>query len=226
MMNQLGKLGIEKHQSSIDIKRYQRLLWKKKYLILTITTVFTVIWFVIYSLFFSGISYESSAIIKFDDPRLNRNVGAVTDFAIMGAHGKLAVLRTQSFLTRVVDSLKYNIVFDDEKVNPFKLCKKIKIDKNAVYGQYTVEFEMDTLTVSFSGNGDMLDDMLLSKDYFGSKNDPYFKTTGLTIIFNRDELSKFTKVEFLHFPKGVAIDALSSLIATNLDRSQTVLSIL
>ena len=225
MMNQLGKFGIENHQQTIDFRRYQRLLWKKKYLILTITAVFTVIWLVIYSLFLSGIKFESSAIVKFDDPRFSRQVGAVTDFAIMGAHGKLAVLRTNSFLNRVVDSLKYNIVFDDEKVNPFKLCKKIKIDKNAVYGQYTVEFEMDTLTVSFSGNGDMLDEILLGKDHFGSKDDPYFKANGLSIVFNRNELNKFSKIEFSHIPKGVVTGALSSIMAVNLDRSQTVLTI-
>ena len=225
MMNQLGKMGIEKHQQTIDFRRYQRLLWKKKYLILTIASVVTVIWLVIYSLFLSGISYESFALVKFDDPRLNRNVGAVTDFAIMGAHGKLAVLRTRSFLSRVIDSLKYNIVFENEKVNPLKLCKKIKIDKNAVYGQYTVEFEMDTLKVYFSGDGGMLDEILLGKDHFGSKNDPYFSGNGLSIVFNRNELSKFSKAEFSHIPKAVATDALSSIMTTNLDRSQTVLTV-
>jgi tyrosine-protein kinase Etk/Wzc len=226
MMNQQGKLGIENHQPTIDFRRYQKLFWKKKYLILMITAVFTVIWLVIYSLFLSGIKFESSAIVKFDDPRFNRQVGAVTDFAIMGAHGKLAVLRTRSFLSRVVDSLKYNIVFEDEKVNPFKLCKKINIDENAVYGQYTVEFEMDTLKVSFSGNGEMLDEILLSKDYFGSKNDPYFSVNGLTIIFNRNELSKFSKVEFSHIPKGFATNVLNSIMVTNLDRSRTILTVL
>ncbi len=226
MMNQLGKMGLDKQTPTIDIRRYQRLFWKKKYLVLTIATVFTVIWLVVYSLFFSGISYESSAVIKFDDPRLNRNVGAVTDFAIMGAHGKLAVLRTQSFLTRVVDSLKYNIIFEDDKVNPVKLCKKIAIDKKAVYGQYRIDFELDTLTVTFYGDGDMLEEMVLSKEYFGSRRDPAFSENGLTMIFNRNELNRFKSVEFLHIPKAVAIDAINSLLATNLDRSQTVLTIL
>jgi capsular exopolysaccharide synthesis family protein len=224
-MNQLGKMGIEKHQSSIDFKRYQRLLWKKKLFILTVTGVVSVIWFVLYSLFLSGISYESSAVLKFDDPRLNRDVGAVTDFAIMSAHGKIAVLKTQSFLGRVVDSLKYNIIFDDEKINPTRLYKKISITKNAVYGQYTVDFENDTLNVSFVGSDDLLDNILLSKDHFRKSEDPFFRANGLYIVFDSDELYKFSPIEFSLIPKENAIDALGSMITPILDRSQTVLTV-
>jgi uncharacterized protein involved in exopolysaccharide biosynthesis len=173
MMNQLGKMGIEKHNSAIDFKRYQRLLWNKKYIILTIASAVTAIWLVLYFLFFSGTSYESSAVVKFDDPRLNRNVGAVTDFAIMGAHGKLAVLRTQSFLSRVVDSLHYNIVFNNEKIFIGSLCKEIKVEKNAVHGQYFVEFDQDTLRISFMGSPDILEEELVVEKYFALSENPY-----------------------------------------------------
>jgi len=225
MMNQFEKFGVDNHQPPIDFRRYQRLLWKEKYLIFTIAVVVTVIWLVIYFLFLSGINYESSAVIKFDDPRLNRNVGAVTDFAIMGAHGKLAVMRTQSFLGRTVDSLKYNIVFQDEKISPSRLCKKIKIDKNVTYGQYFLDFNNDTLEVFFIADDELLNDIILSKQYFGINEDPYFIYNGLHLIFDRDELDKFQKVEFSLIQKAVAVNKLNSILTTNLDRSQTVLSV-
>jgi tyrosine-protein kinase Etk/Wzc len=225
MMNQLGKLGIEKNHSSIDFKRYRRLLWKKKYLILTITSVISVIWFVMYYLFFSGISYESSAVVKFDDPRLNKNVGAVTDFAIMGAHGKLAVLRTQSFLGRVVDSLRYNIIFNDENIFPGSLCKQIKIADNAIHGQYSIDFDQDTLRVYFMDSPEILEEVLLIEKHFTLSEDPYFVANGLNIKFNRGQLIKFPQIEFVHIPRGIAASNLNSIVTTNLDRSQTVLSV-
>jgi hypothetical protein len=218
MMNHSEKLSMGKNQPSIDFVRYLKSLWKMKYLILIITTVFSVVWMVIYTLFLSGTSYESSAVIKFDDPRYGRNVGAVTDFAYMGTQSKLAVLRTKSFLGRVVDSLKYNIVFENEEIYPFKLCKKIIIGKNPAFGQYTVVFEMDTLMVTFFNDDEILEESLICKEYFGTKQDPYFSGKGLAIVFNRSELSKFSKVEFVLIPKQVANEALSSIMSTNLDR--------
>ena len=225
MVNQLERFGIDKNQSTIDFRRYQRLLWKEKYLIFTIALVVSVVWLVLYFLFFSGISYESSAVVKFDDPRLNRNVGAVTDFAIMGAHGKLAVLRTQSFLGRTVDSLKYNIVFEDEKINPITLCKKIDIQDDAKYGQYVVEFDKDTLQVFFIGEGDILDEILVTKQFFEIDRDPYFIGNGLHMRFNRAELNKFSSADFIFVPRELAVNNLNSILKTNLDRSQTVLTI-
>jgi capsular exopolysaccharide synthesis family protein len=143
----------------------------------------------------------------------------------MGTQSKLAVLRTKSFLGRVVDSLKYNIVFENQEINPFKLCKKIKIGKNPAYGQYTVVFELDTLMVTFFNDDEILEEALIFKAYFGKQRDPSFSGKGLEIVFDRDELTKFSKVDFSHIPKQVANEALSSIMSTNLDRSQTVLTI-
>jgi len=223
MMNQPARIGANKNQQVIDFKRYQRLIWKKKYFILTVSAVFSVIWFVIYSIFLSEILYDSSAVIKFNEP--GRGLGAVTDFAIMGSQSKLAVLRTSSFLGRVVDSLKYNIILDNEKINQGALFNKIKLHKNAIYGKYTVDFIKDTLRVIYVGSDDILSEELLINEYFDNEQNPYFDANGIKIEFNRNELLKFTEVEFSLIPAQLAIELLDKNVTTNLDMSQTILTV-
>jgi capsular exopolysaccharide synthesis family protein len=105
------------------------------------------------------------------------------------------------------------------------LCKKITIDKDATYGQYFLEFYNDTLEVIFLGDTDLLNENLLSKTYFGMNEDPYFTANGLYLKFDREELNNFKKLEFSVIQKGIAVNKLNSILTTNLDRSQTVLTI-
>ena len=138
MMQNQYKPQIGNNEPQIDFRRYIKLILKKKYFIAAITIIVTGIWFIIFSLFFNEVKYESTGVVKFDDLRFNRGVGAVTDFAIMGAHSKVAVMTTKSFLGRVVDSTKYNFQFPGDQINPQKLLKKVDIGPGAKYGQYTV----------------------------------------------------------------------------------------
>ena len=224
-MHQPVKTGVNKTPQAIDFIRYQRLIWNKKYFLLTISAVFAVIWFVLYTLFLNKISFDSSAVIKFDEPGSNRGLGAVTDFAIMGSQSKLAVLRTNSFLNRVVDSLNYNLIVENAKINPATLFSEINIHENAIYGEYMVEFIKDTLSVIYIGNGDIISDELLIKEYIELQQNPYFDANGIRIEFNRGELMKFPEFEFSLIPKQLAIELLDSRITTNLDMSQTILTV-
>lgn len=68
--------------------KYKNILWEKKYWILIVTLGFTLLWVMIYSLLLSKqLEYQSSATLKFDDPRM-RTVSAVTDVAEFSRMGK------------------------------------------------------------------------------------------------------------------------------------------
>ena len=93
------------------VKKYLDIIWRKKVWILLIFLGVSAFWIVFYSMFLgTSTIYSAHAIIKFDDPRYNRGTDAVTDFAETQTEAKVALLQTRSFLERVVDSLKLNIV--------------------------------------------------------------------------------------------------------------------
>jgi len=107
------------------IAKYKSLLWQKKYWIIGITSVVTLLWLIIFSAFLSQrIEYTSSVTIKFDDPRRSATSG-VTDFAQFGSEGKVAILYTNTFLARVVDTLNLNLYLTTPGINRFDLFRQI-----------------------------------------------------------------------------------------------------
>lgn len=210
---------------NIDIFKYLLLIWQKKYWILLICTAVAIFWIVIYSMFLYKVEYVTSAVVRFDDPRLNRGVGAITDFAITDAYGKIAVLNTNSFLGRVVDSLHYDIMFPDYRINPTHLIKLVLKEKGARYGEYKLERQNNLLTVYYTNNLNNIKDSILQKSIIKEDSDFTFKGNGLLIQFRTSDLKKFSEVKFHFVPKSVAINILNRNLDRSLDRSQTILTI-
>ncbi len=106
------------------ISKYWNLIWQKKIFITLIFVFMSVLWYGIYMWKLEGKQkYTTSAIVKFDDPRQSRGVGAVPDFAAEGSIGKAAILQTNSFLRTVVDSLKLNFVLIEPKRGRLDIIK-------------------------------------------------------------------------------------------------------
>lgn len=206
----------------IDTKKYIRLLWKKKFWIFLIAIFVTAPWIVLSSFFLKKIDYTSSAVIRFNDPR---GVSAFTDFAIMNTYSKLAVLKTRSFLGRVVDSLHYNLIFKSNEINPSIFVHNFEILPDTKFGKYKIEKELNSLAVSYTNDKAKIKDEVIQKIPITSDSTILLESNGLRIGFDRERLLGFELTEFAFIPTNIAINILLERLDTQLDRSQTILSI-
>ena len=87
----------------------------------------SLIWLIISPYVFKK-EYTASVTIKFDDPRLSRGISAITDFTqAERTIGKVALLHTNSVLTKVVDTLQLNLRLGTSGIPRFTFFKKINI---------------------------------------------------------------------------------------------------
>ncbi len=213
-----SSLGLAK----IDIKKYLRLIWKKKFWIFLIGILLTAPWLVVASFLLKKIDYTSSSVIRFNDPR---GVSAVTDFTIMNTFSKLAVLKTRSFLGRVVDSLHYNLIFKSNDINPSKFVHTFEILPDAKFGNYEIAKELNSLVVTYSNDKEEIEDEVVKKIPITSDSTILLEGNGLRIGFDREILLGFEVTEFSLVPTDNAISMLIENLNTQLDVSHTILTI-
>jgi len=213
--------------SGINFKKYFHFLLRKKLLIFTIMVILALIWIVLYSLFYDKfIKYTTSAVIRFDDPTLTRNIGALTDFSAgMETRSKVAILHTNSFLGRVVDSLHLNLIIDSPDLNRTALLKNIRILENAKYGEYTLLYQNDSLVFNYSSETTNEKDRFLyeSSDLTGPI--VKFRKNGLNLDINKQEIIVKKKIVLKLLPRRYAINLLRDNTDIQLDRSRTILTI-
>jgi succinoglycan biosynthesis transport protein ExoP len=213
-----SSLGLAK----MDIKKYLRLIWKKKFWIFLIAIFLTAPWLVVASFLLKKIDYTSSSVIRFNDPR---GVSAVTDFTIMNTFSKLAVLKTRSFLGRVVDSLHYNLIFKSHDINPSKFVHSFEILPDAKFGNYEIAKELNSLVVTYSNDKEEIEDEVVKKIPITSDSTILLEGNGLRIGFDREILLGFDVTEFSLVPTDNAISMLIENLNTQLDVSHTILTI-
>jgi len=207
---------------AIDFTKYFQLMWKKKYWIMLLTVLISVLWFFAISMYSIRPEYTSSAVIRFDDPRRS---SAVTDFGALDAISKTAVLNTRSFLGRVVDSLHYNIIYVSEKINPATIVKSVQIAPEAKHGSYKIVNHQIFLAVHFTDKGEGIEDRILKRIPLSADSSIIMEVNGLRVDFNPDQILKYQQVEFSYIPKTYAVDILKANLTVNLDRSRTILTI-
>lgn len=207
---------------NIDIKKYLKLLWRRKYWIILITILLSILWYLFASRFSDNVEYISSALIRFNDPR---GVSAVTDFAAMNAHSKLAILYTRSFLGRVVDTLNYNFRFNLSQINPAKLVNDVEILPGAKYGNYKIVRNGNNLAIYYTNQGEKIENKNIQNIAISSDSSIIMEANDLRITFNSKELIAHNKIEFNFVPRRFAIDILKLKMEHRLDPSQTILSI-
>jgi len=117
-------------------KKYAKLIWEKKIIISVITLLVTIGWIFVYTFFISkAAEISTSAVIRFDDPR-SRRVNAVADFITMSNVSKVAIVKSNSFLNKVVDSLNLNVIIETSGVQRTSFFKEIKLEGDPQYGIY------------------------------------------------------------------------------------------
>lgn len=208
------------------IRRYLKIIWKRKFWILLIFIFITAAWTVFYSMFLKKSAvYTAYAIIKFDDPRSNRRIDAVTDFAETQTEAKVAILQTRSFLEKVVDSLDMNIIVNTPGVNRFKLFKKINYDMQAKYGDYKLLNVGNRVDVYYKNDKDKVKNIQINTFELPADSVFNLSMNGLHIKFNTNYLKSLPQVEFSFVEKSVIINAVRNKLEMRLDRSRTILTL-
>lgn len=209
----------------IDFERYWKLLRKKKYYIFLIIVSVSVLWTAVFFMFLNKVEYTSSTIIKFDDPRANRGTAALTEFAIMDPASKTAILRTRSFLERVVRTLHYDWRIKEAVINPAAFIKAIEDPEVAPEGEYTLVQEGNRLKLFYSNSGVNIKNKLLETKTTDTGMDAYTfeKAGGLTV--NTTELYLSKTITIYHLPIEYAIDIFDGNLTDDLDRTRTVFTL-
>lgn len=214
-----------KQKSSKDVtdvlQTYFELLWKNKYWIILITGVFSVIWLFIYNLYLKeNLQYATSTIIRFE-----ATTTAVTDFASMEITGKIAILQTRSFLSKVADSLKLRLFLHSKGINRFKLFKKITISDTAHRGEYKLTRVGDVLNVYYSNEEESIENQSIFSSFIDLDYPFALELNGIEVEFDPQIIMKHSEIEFGYLSDRYVVEYLRTRLNGVLDRSGTLLTI-
>ena len=223
----LGNMDQEQNKSSFNLKKYLNFFSRKKYLIFTIWGLITLVWIVLYSLFHENFaSYTTSVVIRFDDPRMNTKIGAVTDFSAGVETGsKVAVLSTNNFLGRVVDSLNLHLIVKTSGIKRTDLLQDIKFSDNAKTGNLRFLHEDSVFSVFFSDATSDIREELVYQQSVSPTQPLQFQVNGISLKLNPLTFRKKNEIVLVNTSRRLAINSLRENISTLLDRTRTILTI-
>lgn len=217
----------ESNHSAIYLRKYFKLFARKKSWIIFIALAVAVIWGTMFTLFHERFDvYTTSVVIRFDDPQSSRGISALTDFSAgMETSSKVAVLWTNKFLGRVVDSLNLNLLVKTYGISRSDLIKDLRLTSDSPAGDYQFVLGDGAMTVQF--NPDQSD--MESKQYkiAVKKNQPsvIFDQQGLYIDLNTEIIKNGQELELAVIPSRRAIQHLKDNLESKLDRTMTILTL-
>lgn len=207
------------------MKRYGKMLWRKKRWIILMTFIFSVLWFFTYKIFLQkATKYSTYSVVQFDDPRSSQRFSAVTDFNYMSGLSKAAILKSNLVLSQVVDTLNLNLIITTRGVERNKLFKSIEIDSNPKVGKYTLRRTKNSFKI-FYRDPEKKSNILLSTFEFDPNAVFSFQENGLHLLINGFVFENISEVEFRIIPKRLAIEFVKNDLSSTLDRTQTLLTI-
>jgi capsular exopolysaccharide synthesis family protein len=219
--------NIQRQKSIMEIlDRYYRILWSKKYFIIAITVIISILWFFVSKIVVEKRQkYTASAIIKFEDPRLSRGRDAVTDFAVEATEGQVAILHTRTFLKNVVNSLHLNIVLLTRGINRFDFFKDIQITQNAKMGLYKLVITPSVVNIYYSDKEQKIEDKKVQSIKLSRAENVRLNNQGLEVLMDYTILTQFEEIKFLYQLERYTVNDLNNSLESRLDRTGTILNI-
>ncbi len=211
---------LTKKNREFNLRKYIRMILKNKKYVAIYTFVFAVLFFILFKLFLARPEYTSESLVRFDDPRLTQQIGAVTDFALEDPRSKIPIITTNNFLSELVDtlSLQFNLNEPDALISDvFRSYHALDSLKT---GQYYIKFTKEKYRVYYSNN--KVKNVLMF-ELFRSQH--RFAVGGMSFEFNPSFLPKPRSVNFTIEEKKNTVNRLRKKITTSLDASRTLLTI-
>jgi succinoglycan biosynthesis transport protein ExoP len=211
----------------INWRKYLILLSRRRTVITLLTLVFAAAWGISYSLFYDDFAeYRTSVVIRFDDPRYNRGISAVTDFSAgMETGSKVAVLHTNSFMGLVVDSLALTMEVDTRGVRRSDLFKAVRLGKSVNNGEFNIRKYGNLLEVNYAPSNSAEPEKLFSSTLPPGDSIVHVYSKGTHFALRKSALDKHDEIDVDIIPRHVAIAALRDRIESELDRTRTILTI-
>ncbi len=213
---------ITRKNSEINISKYVRLILdnKKKVFVLAIT--FILFFLVVFKMFLAEPQYTAESLVRFDDPRLTRNVGAVTDFAVENPLSKIPIIRTNRFLSEVVDSLALQFILVEPKIRIKSIFESYRIVDTLKIGHYEIKFKDGKYNIYYTNKNLGIEDSLILSNPISQRA---YQIGGMAFKFTRTFLEKPENLKFAIVKKKSAINRLRNRLKTSLDGSRTILRI-
>jgi len=204
-----------------EIKKYLRIIKKRKWQILLTTLVLFLGWFAYIFVTQGGPLYQSTVLLSFQDPRTMSAVEVGTRRNVNA--GKVRLIKTNVLLSQIVEDLQLNLSIGTNDVSQKDAFRMIFVDKSTVPGEYKIIYAEEGLSLYYSDEKRGIKNKLLTKF---SLSDTVF-INRMTFVFNpdffKDRIIKEFEFKIKSFQK--AIEKLRRSINYRLDRSQTILTI-
>lgn len=212
-----------------DYMHYVHLLLDKKYWIFLIILLTSVMWYFILPVILAiEKKYDFQAIIRFEDPRVRTRMRNVDQqLAVLETESRTRVIKTTTFLTRVVDSLNLNILSSTPGISRSDIFSDIILDKDPKYGNYIIKRDDISIGIYYTNEKENIENKLLQAYRFVPNKIFNFDINGLHLkikstvfdVYNKD------KIEFNCIPTHYLTQTLRQKIHLRLNQQQTLLEI-
>ena len=220
-------LGNAEKAPKLHIKKYLTFLFTKKYWIFISAVIVSVMWYYGYSYYKEKVrEYTASTIIRFDDPRSSRNIGALTDFSAgIATQGRAKILHTNMFLKKVVDSLKLNIFVSDNEVPRRFFIKSIEFSDQLKYGSYYFKIK-NNINLFHVSQKDGQKEVLIKKFPLTDRDSLEVETDGFKAVFTIPSSFNLEELAFYIVPNLYAANMIREKLSYYLERrSNNILTI-
>lgn len=211
----------QSNEESFDFRKYLKIVLKRKNVILITSVAVFVLWTLYVIKFQSRQSYDATTILYFQNAK---SISAVSERGTPQGLSRLKLLRTRSFLSKVVLDLNLTMRISSENVSRSELFSNIHVDESTVPGSYELRFlPKDQMQIYYSDKkAEILNKLIYQGKIHGDHdvnrfefkiNTGYVKTAGI-------EKCKLSIV-----PMKSAIDKLEGRISYRFERRSNILNL-
>lgn len=207
--------------TELEIKKYLKILKKRKILIISIFLVVFIAWLGYVFAFKSRPIYTSTAILTFQDPRTMSAVN-VTERRSINA-SKASLITSNLLLGQVVEKLQLNLSLITEDIKRNNLFKYFNVNRESVSGIYKIVFKKPKYKLYYTNEElDVSDVLIYSFSLYDTVN-----VNNIIFLLNESFIksNKYKEVKFKIRGFEKTIEKLRKNISYRLDRSNTVLRI-
>jgi capsular exopolysaccharide synthesis family protein len=193
---------------SEQLKKYIKIIKKRKWSIVITTFVVLFLWSAYVFLFQSRPLYSSSALLLFQDPR---GLSAVEDNLKEYNTSKVTLLETNRLLGQIVDQFQFNLSVISKDINKEELFSYVNVSSNSEEGEYEIVKSKNGYELYFSNDLKKIKNRNLMS--FGS--DDTVRINNITFLLNEEfiQASELEKFEFRIKKFEKAISDVKNLIA-------------
>jgi tyrosine-protein kinase Etk/Wzc len=138
--------------SEQEIKKYLKLFRKRMWLIISTSIICSLMWAAFVYFFTSDPTYESSALLSFQDPQRLSAVSSERGSATMAT---ASLLHSNTLLTEVVKELRLNFSMVSENVDEDDIFSFLDVNLNSLPGYYQIKKVGEQFDLYYSIDGDL-----------------------------------------------------------------------